>query len=577
MMQLLCDGVLLDLYDNAGLQFTHENPLFAFDKMKCERTTQFKLPSTPKNDRVFALARIPAYDGIGMRRKFTAQLQAGTTTKDGYLYIGSYDGKDYAAIFVTGELVGLQAIKDAGKLSDILNYTANVMVAFGVRPSVGKGYTFQAIDYKTNGLISPSFRASAVAKDALDILGVPYTFNSDYLRMFKGIPSGIISQSGEFARVISALVLSDPVPVVASAVMSGDYGLAGIFPVTIAGVGGTLVNDGVTYYYKGKVQQFIAHQPISITFPDDWDDNMFVGRFNSQPTEYLDILGAFQFLGDRSFDETKTITGNSLRGRSVDIASGETFTFIDIDDWNPNYSSSSGSGHGWFFEGGSWGNIRFTIEGGEVASGDYVREQDQLPGITLVELLKTLATANGKVLTYSDENGVEFDDLDIDTWPVFELKTLTKRAEVQRSFADYAQRNIIRFDSKDDVLEAERISIEYLVPNVNIKEENELQKFPFSECGAEGMRIFVREPSEDSLLANADTTDGYMQRVVLPMNSGLDRLCRVSTQFKVEARLNLEQYNSIKAKTLLLVDGSKYVWTERSWQKDVAKFTLARV
>lgn len=577
MMQLLCDGVLLDLYDNAGLQFTHENPLIAFDNMKCERTTQFKLPSTPTNDRVFALARIPAYNGAGMRRKFTAQLQAGTVSKEGYLYINSYDGKDYAAIFVTGELLGLQRIKDAGKLSEILNYTGNMLVSFGHAPSTHKGNTFDTIDYKTKGLVSPSLRASIVAKDALDILGIPYNFPSDYIRMFKGVPGAIASQGGTFGRVITFPSTSDPVPVVATAVMNGDYGLAGIFPVTIAGVGGTLVNAGTTYYYKGKVQQFIAHQPVSITFPDDWDDNLFVGRFVSLQDEYVDLLTAFQFLGDRSFDESKVVTGDSLRGRSVDIASGETFVFIHIDDWNANYSSSSGTGQGWFFEGSDMSDVHFTIEGGEIANGDYVREQDQLPGITLVELLKTLATLNGKVLTYTDANGVEFADLNIDTWPVREIHTITKRAEVKRTFANYEQHNIIKFDSKDGVLETEKITVGYVIANANLNESKDLQTIPFSEGGSEGTRIFVREPNDTSYLANADTTDGYMQRVSIPLNAGLIRLCNKSTQFKIECRMTLLEYNAIAANTLLLVDGSKYMWTERSWQNDAAKFTLAMV
>ena len=38
----------------------------------------------------------------------------------------------------------------------------------------------------------------------------------------------------------------------------------------------------------------------------------------------------------------------------------------------------------------------------------------------------------------------------------------------------------------------------------------------------------------------------------------------------------LLQYDAIKPKTGLLVDGSTYLWTERSWQKDIAKMTLAQ-
>jgi len=577
MMQLLCDGVLLDLYDNAGLQFTHKNPLFAFDKMECERTTQFKLPCTPTNDRVMALARIPAYVGTGMRQRFAAQLQDGILVKDGYLYVSGYDGKDYTAVFVTGELVGLQAIKNAGKLPEILDYTAVLQIASPSNPSTTKSNAWYQIDYKTNGLVSPSLRAYQVAKDALDAIGVSYTIDADYFRMFKGIPSGVVEQSGSFSRTTVFPSLTDPVPTCATAVMSGAHGLANLFTIQEAGIGGTLVNGGTTYYYKGKVKQFKCLQPITITFPEDWDNDIFFGYFASQPTEYIDILGAFAFLGDRSFNESKVITGDSLRGRSVELATGDMFTFIHYDDWNPNYSGSAGTGQGWFFEGGVLSDLVFSVEGGDLALFDYVREQDQLPEITLVQLLKALATANGKVLYYTDADGVSYDDLNFSTWSVKEIDTLTKRGEVSRTFGDYGQENIIEYQSDEGVLDIERITQDYTIPNVNIKESNTLQTIPFSEGGAEGNRIYVRNPNESDFLADADTTDFYMQRVKLPQNANLQRLCTQSTQFKIECRMSLYDYMQITPKTLLMVDNNKFVWTERSWQKNVAKFTLAKI
>ena len=119
-MQLLCSGSYLDLPANQQLQFKDDNPLFAFDKIACERTTEFSMPCTPTNDKVFGLARIPAYTGAGMRQKFAAQLIEGQVIKQGYLYVTAFDGKQYKCTFVTGELLGLQAVKNAGKVADVL-------------------------------------------------------------------------------------------------------------------------------------------------------------------------------------------------------------------------------------------------------------------------------------------------------------------------------------------------------------------------------------------------------------------------------------------------------------------------
>lgn len=93
-MQLICNGVSLDLYDNASFQFKRTNPLFAFDKLACERTTEFKLPATKTNDRVFGIARLPVLKGNGMRRRYDAQLLMSGIVRKGYLYVSEWTGKE---------------------------------------------------------------------------------------------------------------------------------------------------------------------------------------------------------------------------------------------------------------------------------------------------------------------------------------------------------------------------------------------------------------------------------------------------------------------------------------------------
>ncbi len=144
-MQLLCNGVQLDLYNDFKLQLKHINPLFAFDKLECERTTEFKLPTTPTNDRVLSLARIPAYNGVGMMVKFPAELQAGAIVMSGYMYVRQYDGKDYTAVLTVGDMVGLLRLKEAGKLPDLVG---NDNATFGVIEPYGATYTLiQTLGY----------------------------------------------------------------------------------------------------------------------------------------------------------------------------------------------------------------------------------------------------------------------------------------------------------------------------------------------------------------------------------------------------------------------------------------------
>lgn len=581
MMRLLCNNTYLDLYDNAGMQFTHTNPLFAFDDLKCERTTQFKLPTTPTNDAVLGLARVPAYAGTGMRQKFSAQLQMSAVVKNGYLYVAGFDGTDYNAIFVTGELLGLQAVKNAGKLHDILNCTGSDLVrTYGNSPTAYMSNSFARIAYKSNGLVNPSLRLYSVLKDALDALGVNYTLPTDYARIIPATARGIVSQGGAFSRTAYIPTTeSGTIPVVATAVISGAYGLADVFGTATAGVSlNTVDNNNVSHVYKGKVTMLKPKQKISITFPDNWPNDVFIGRFVSQPDEYVPQLEIFSFLGERSFDTDGTITGESLRGRSVDIESGETFTFIDIDDWNAHYADSGQSGSGWTFGGGDWADIAFTIEGGEIAEGDTVRAQDQLPDLTVIDLLKTLAALHGKVLNYTEADGITFDDLNFASWAAIDIDgKVTKMGEVKRTFFNYAQRNTVSFESGGNVLDVEKIVTAYNIVNDNIENEKELQVIPFSEGGAEGARVYVRVDEDTFILADADTNDSFMHRVSLPVNAGLQALCTTSTQIKVNVHMYAVEYEQITPKTLLRLNGTKYAWTSRSWQDDEAQFTLARV
>lgn len=126
-MKMICNGVALDMSDSVKFSFDKDNILWAFNDLKCERSQEFKIPATTTNERVFGFAGNPAFDGRGMRKRFEAQLQDGVVVKDGYLYVNQFSKREYSAIFVTGEYVGLQRVRDAGKVSELYN-GANVTV-----------------------------------------------------------------------------------------------------------------------------------------------------------------------------------------------------------------------------------------------------------------------------------------------------------------------------------------------------------------------------------------------------------------------------------------------------------------
>ena len=411
-MQLLCNGVFLDLYENTNVQFTHDNPLYAFDKIKCERTTQFKLPCTPTNDSVFALARIPAYTGDGMRRKFDAQLQMSGIVQNGYLYVSAFDGKDYEAIFVTGELVGLQKIAQLGKIGEIMTYDEVVTLGVGsYSPQAKVNDIWANVEYKRPkaDLLIPSIGLKQLYNTIADKYGLIVQAFPSELEGYRIIPKKAAGVDEMQHFVCTKNPNGGDQPYANEAEIPGVFNLLQyddrlfehedvIYPVTIV---------SKRQYFKIRRYKFKTN--LTLTFPDDWDDRYYMYKFedldNSMQPEY--------FYGDRSFFKEVnsnfiTRTGESLKGRSVTFAAGDAFAFVCEDDFVNTSTGMSGQKYIDF----GFINMRdtdnfftdFAIKvssAGELASGDICRLQDNLPDCTFVELCKTMAAIIGRVLNYN--------------------------------------------------------------------------------------------------------------------------------------------------------------------------------
>lgn len=599
MMRLLCNNVSLDLYNDAGLQFTHDNPLFAFDELKCERTTQFKLPRTATNDRVFSLARIPAYDGIGMRRKFDAQLQASSVVKDGYLYVSDYDGKDYNAIFVTGEYIGLQAIKNAGKVPDLIG-DPRIFAYWSTFNQYGTLANFDVLQYKQlfgGNKYIPSVTMKYLIETAMSNIGASCPAIEDSYRIIPKTPktaSGALNYKDTYAESWSSSYGTTNTINNINLLNSGSAG--DIFTRTAFKIRYKATNT--PNYMYGYISQLICNSyDVRISFPDNFSSNYFIVSFpatagetpHDDPAIYKEE-GIYEigctigvFLGDYSFNvnwstSTKTAQGTPLAGRTIVIPKGTPFTILDWYD----FEVYAGGSAGWYTPFGS--EFTFYLEEDNAVQDAIIPLFGNIPNVTLVELLKTYASLIGKVLTYDSANGVQFDSLSIASWPVVYLDgSAIKRGKVTRTFGDYAQENIISFHGDDTQFASDKLKRVYSIDNDNIENTKELQVIPLSEgCLSDGNDALLLRNTEEELAPPEFTLgqthgDRALHRVALPQNSGLKSLCDDSTQYVVSCRLTLLEYEAITPKTLIQIDGTRYVWTSRSWQKDEAQFTLAKV
>lgn len=594
-MQLLCNGVVLDLYDNAGLQFTHSNPLFAFDDLKCERTTNFKLPATPTNDRVFSLAKIPAYSGDGMRRKFTCQLQAGTVVRDGYLYVANFDGKEYNAVFVTGELVGLQRIKDLGTLRYLMPNTSTPQWLTTPKNANADGIlNIDTVKYHVQGedVVNPSVRLFDILKYVLTNEQIDFDLSNVTKRDLMYIRGGKITVEN-----INDYLYNE---------QAGTVSLAHILGLT------TKVNTQATYgefmsfevedspgkyewslhgATKQTIQQLSFPWDAVLEMPSDLPKDYFLvtgDLFNTSQTTGQLVFPSVRCLGDywiRINYSGMEIEGIPLAGRKISIPANTPFMLMHKNCIEWRVPSSAGEIANIGFNAANMDAYKFEVFVSldhDFVPGENVPLKACIPDVSIISVLKLFAAQEGLVLNYSD--GKIILEKNIIPERSDEVRSLTKIGEVVRTFSNYAQRNIVEFDS--DIPDYMKIRTEYDIINDNIEPQRELEKIVFSE-GEQKQHAIGDNVYDDFLMpegADGDfvaylstgTNNEYMRRVRMEKNDDIQNLCDRSTQIKIEARMPLLQYDSIKPKTGLLVDGSTYLWTERSWQKDVAKMTLAK-
>lgn len=583
MIRFNVQGEYLELPADFNVQFSQSNVLFMFDKIECERSVSFDIPATPQNDRIFTLARWTQSAGTGMRRRYAAQMQGSMVTKDGYLYVSDYSKGKYKAIFVTGQLLGLQAIKNAGKIADFMTFDETVRVTNSVgqmvSPSAAASQIWANVNYRKGATIpcyTPSISLDLLYSRILAQLGVTgaaLPTGATGVRILPPKNNGV-NKVMTFAQRITDANQPDPnfpTDPFNSAEVDDRY-----FDTEDADY--AVQRIGQTQWYI--MRQFKAKTALKLTFPDDWDANFYLVDFTT-----TDSTGTLTFLGDRYFtnaiNQSPIAHGDPLAGRTIDIPEGTTFLICSSDE----YEYVGGSGipvtHGFNFGIDDKFELDFDITvksaDDDVQHGGIVALQDNLPDVTFTDLLKTIAALSGKSLYYDDVNGITYDDLDFATWDVLEINDRVIDANnVSRKFSDYAQRNVINFESDDAVPSAERLVRTYTIDNDNLSEQKELQKVPFSEAQDLDGALYIQKEPEQFTVGIGYATGAYLQRVSLPLNAGIKTLCDESTSKTVQVRMTLFEYERITPKTLIYFDGVLYVWTELQYNKDIVTAKLAK-
>ena len=604
MISLLVNGQPLDLTLGSDVATTKSNCLFAFDKLSTERTATFKVPATPANNRIFNLANDVRMDGGKARVKLAAVMTDGAVQKSGYLYITSCDGISYSCTFTMGDLLALKDMKDAGKLSEYLDltdiYTYGVDQVMSANNESLKSLLYAAMTYYTNGHISPSFNLAMLIQRTCARFGVSVDVPSE-LKEYRIAPSELRRSDEEEARLHSIHNEDD------------EDVCNTIYPAQLLKyiITEQLFTESIHISYrKGHnnptgqiistediphtIRRFYTPNAITITFPSDITYKYYLIVADH---DHAGILG--QFWGGYSFNKTTvqvgqtyiTRTGEPLAGRGVEIPADSYFLLVNEDDYTceavNTYKDSDAvtmvsRGYDFSKDTALSYNFKVVVKATteDVVNGEVIRAIDNLPDVTAIDLLKSAAAVLGKCLYY-DGVTISFEDLAMDTWNTKELKKIISRSDIKRSFSDYAQANIVSFDSDDSVPTIERISRTYAVVNECIDSEKDLLIVPFTEGGEYKDNIKCISIADDNskyiIMCMSNGTTSAAFRPSLPEIEGITQLCDASTSVTIKLPMTSFEFEQITPKVIILWNGCRWVWTEAQRSKGVATIKLSKI
>ena len=615
MIRIIANGVELDIKENTKFSLTKKNPLFSFDNIELERTTNISIPATPKNVTVFAYANDYHTSGQAVRKQLDAQLYIGVVVYTGYLYVSSCDDNDFNCTFVTGANFILKKIKDAGSIKSYY-FPDDVLASQGAQATDAVNI-FDTIYYQTNRVkgefaslnCSPSYDLYKVIQGCLNALGVPFRLDSrmennrlilDSLSFgTKFVMTSQPSTSGTKKNELSINMVD-----------STYFSKGG--KINVYNVFGQVFDTGGSPRYNWKfyanqlayeLDAFVANDQIEITFGSDFRrDVALVIDYIGGETLGGDPETLFfgNFFGSDVRIEFDQVSGQlryihgTIAGKTFAIPRGANFGFVTIaDEEFTGGTSAAQHSVGYieqvitppaFVDGMPFFEGDFEIKGASGVATLY----DNLEDRTLTDILKDICNIYG-VLMYV-ENGVLIldDTLEslLNSGDYFTLENIISQSDYVRKFADFEQVNTIDFESVG-VPSALRLNVQYFVDNLILKKENNLHTISWNEGEAEGKDVFIYYKEDggnfDDLgnntiaVARVGSGDYFMERVTKHKNRLIEELCIKSTQITVTCRMSILLYNSIREKTLLWHNGCKWMWRESKWNDNVATFTLAKI
>lgn len=568
----LVGGEYLDLASDFQFTFSYNNTLFAFDNMQVSRSTEFQIPSTPKNNMILGFASDPSTDGGWVRTKKQAELHYSGGKIDGFLFFGKYSKGSYSAIFVYGELSAIKAAKEKGNIVEYCDFTESLpTVSPTFRSAYSSGgtlpYSFAWYNYK-NG-IADANRLSGVMNYSPSVK--LYTLIAQ-----AATKAGLTLDISNVVSSINSIALILPTQKKSATPTSISFSGVPNSTLTVTGAAGYLQSVTKTFKYKPINNLFWKRQAV-VCFECLQDLTIKINTF-LQPI-YI-VTG----------DGREIISLNKLAieaGQEYSFKKGDYFSLVSTADYffgqpDDDYGQNIGT-----VTASVWGASQT-----EVGIGDTYYLQSNLPEVTLIDLLKTAANLLRMGIDYDvATNTLSFYDFSFDKSQAIELDSKTiEILSVDRTFLDYAQRNYVDFKSEEYV--KNRATIDYTINNDLIAAEKQLFTIPFSEGNFdEQNNVVVQDFDADNKKISKTATIGVVSKVSgqtylkhvseLPknvtINANLERIINESTTIVWVGRMIAGDFLKLKNKNTYKYKGQYYCCIDGTQSDGTATLTLVKI
>lgn len=572
-------GGYLDTPADLALQFAKTNILFAFDSVECERTTAFTLPATPQNNMLLGFINDTHNpNAYAATRTLQATLEGDSVTKSGYIYVQRCSDDSYECVFVCGDLFGLKAIRELGKIGDILKTTdkANYGAGQAIDASQSTDKIWQAVKYGNRiegySYPFPSLNLYLLAS-RLQAAGVKVSRNG--IRAWRVIPGTVAIESTTTLAMQGLGIPSEG---------GGDCGQMFVTDfkdkfttVTQSGVAlGAMMNtktSEVTADLLGDYQMIMPREDISVTFPDTLPATVcIVSRMS-----FDGGLPTLRFLGDYTYKPPRGsisggFNGTPLAGRTIDIPRNQPFL---IYDFGAGYHEDFvGDVYIAYFDFESATIDTEVTIGFAVSKTGTVPLQPYLPDMTVVEFYKNIAALQGDFIVYRGGRLCILDDEEVITGMRFRdvSDRLLSMTAIERTFGDFAQSNFIEFDSSASVPADELLRRVYSVDNDLIEEESTLQTIAWSEgvyrSTTDGNGVCVLQ--DDKPTISATLGGKVLQRADIGRNRLLDKLTSNPVKCQVSMRMPLYEFDAMTESDGIVLRNQRWVWLSAQWSDGVA-------